>query len=86
MYKRQEGSFYHSEFDATIKWIKSAQTDELGQSILTPGEPEQLSKAKRERDGIPIDLETWSELLKAGESVGANPSVVNKLAGVGKLN
>ena len=83
--KLVDGNFYHSEFDETIKWIKSAQTDELEQSILTPGEPEQLSKAKRERDGIPIDLETWSELLKAGESVGANPSVVNKLAGIGKL-
>ena len=38
--------------------------------MLVPGEPEQITRAEREANGIPVDDATWEELLVAAESVG----------------
>lgn len=35
-----------------------------GKGVVIPGEPEWRSKASREAEGIPVDDETWEELLK----------------------
>jgi uncharacterized oxidoreductase len=38
--------------------------------ILMPGEPEWRSKARRERDGIPLPENTWARIGEAAASVG----------------
>jgi uncharacterized oxidoreductase len=38
--------------------------------ILMPGEPEWRTKARRERDGIPLPERTWARIGEAAESVG----------------
>jgi uncharacterized oxidoreductase len=40
------------------------------EEILVPGEPEWRSKARREREGIPLPERTWASLGEAAESVG----------------
>jgi hydroxycarboxylate dehydrogenase B len=43
-----------------------------GEAIMTPGEPERLSRAKRARSGVPLPDETWASIGAAARSVGVN--------------
>ncbi len=43
-----------------------------GEAILTPGEPERLSRAKRGKSGVPLPDETWASIVAAARSVGVN--------------
>ena len=38
--------------------------------VMMPGEPERLSRAQRERDGIPIPEETWKRIRELAEDLG----------------
>jgi uncharacterized oxidoreductase len=38
--------------------------------VKTPGEPERETKARRLRDGVPVDAVTWAEIVGAGVKVG----------------
>jgi uncharacterized oxidoreductase len=49
-----------SDFTA---WVKSSATVSDGGEILMPGEPEHRSKARRLKEGIPLDETTWSQLV-----------------------
>src|ERR1700760_1442425 len=43
-----------------------------GEAILTPGEPERLSRAQRAKSGLPLPDETWASIVAAARSVGVN--------------
>ena len=68
--KLVDNAFYAAELDATLKWVKASKPIDPDKPVLVPGEPEQLTKAEREANGIPIDDATWEEILAAAESVG----------------
>lgn len=63
--------------------------DSLRQSPVAPGfdkvriagEPEREWKAKREKEGIPVDQTTWNEILAAGEKLKVSRAALEKLAG-----
>ena len=38
--------------------------------IRTPGEPEREMRARRLRDGVPVDAVTWAEIVASGAKVG----------------
>jgi uncharacterized oxidoreductase len=38
--------------------------------VLVAGEPERISMSRRLADGIPIDGNTWGELLAAAKAAG----------------
>lgn len=40
--------------------------------VLLPGEPEHISRAKRGRDGIPVDPETLEQIIQTGVSFGVD--------------
>lgn len=65
-----DNDFYSAELDATLKWVKSSKPIDPDKPVLVPGEPEQITKAEREANGVPIDDNTWEEILAAGDSVG----------------
>lgn len=65
-----DNAFYTAELDATLKWVKSSKPIDPDKPVLVPGEPEQITRAEREANGIPVDDATWEELLVAAESVG----------------
>lgn len=57
------------EAEAFIDWVKSSpQAD--NQSIQVPGEFEQAQRTARLRDGIPIDANTWQQILAAAREAG----------------
>ena len=50
--------------------------------VLVPGDPERQTMAERRADGVPVDDETWREILASGESVGIQPDTLRNLAAV----
>jgi uncharacterized oxidoreductase len=51
--------------DLLFTLVKQALPMDGADGVLIPGEPEQQTRAKRERDGIAIDEKTWSDLREA---------------------
>jgi hydroxycarboxylate dehydrogenase B len=43
-----------------------------GESIMTPGEPERASRAKRVKSGVPLPDEAWALIVGSARSVGVN--------------
>jgi uncharacterized oxidoreductase len=43
-----------------------------GEAILTPGEPERASRAKRAQSGVPLSGEAWALIKATARSVGVN--------------
>ncbi|MCW8892447.1 MAG: Ldh family oxidoreductase [Deltaproteobacteria bacterium] len=70
----------HKEIDALTRYaLESPQAKDTDELIMLAGEPERLSLKRRQKDGIPIDLNTWQELLTAAESVSIDPAELNSL-------
>jgi uncharacterized oxidoreductase len=48
--------------------------------VRTPGEPERETRARRLRDGIPVDSVTWGEIVAAGAKVGVDAKRIESMA------
>ena len=57
-----------------LDWFRQAKTIP-GESILTPGEPERIARAKRGASGVPLPSGTWEAIVAAARSVGVNGDV-----------
>ena len=53
-----------------VEFIKSSRPAEPGGEVLMPGEPERRNRAERSAGGVPLDPNTWAQLLDAADSVG----------------
>ncbi|MDA3903306.1 MAG: malate/lactate/ureidoglycolate dehydrogenase [Desulfuromusa sp.] len=70
----------HAEVDAIANYaLESPQAADADNDIMLAGEPERLAMAIRLQDGIPIDPNTWQELLEAGKSVGIDSDILHSL-------
>ncbi len=50
--------------------------------VLLAGEPERLMRAQRLVQGLPVDATTWQQILDAAASVGLDPKVLHREAGL----
>jgi uncharacterized oxidoreductase len=50
--------------------------------VRLAGEPEREWRAKRNAEGIPVDANTWNEILAAAERLKVDPAKISRLAGV----
>ncbi len=50
-----------------VDYVKSSKLAEGFSEILIPGEPERRERERRERDGIPVDDETWRQIRETAE-------------------
>ncbi len=48
--------------------------------VRIAGDPERETRAKREKDGISVDANTWLEIHAAGAKVGVTAETVDRLA------
>jgi len=62
---------FDADMTRYLDWFQQAKTIP-GEAILTPGEPERLSRAKRAKSGVPLPDETWASIVAAARSVGVN--------------
>ncbi len=64
------GEFYATEMDATLAHVRASPPLDPAEPVLVPGDPERATWQARRRDGIPVDAETWRELVETAQSVG----------------
>ena len=55
---------------ATRAHVKSARPVSGVSEVLTPGEPERLSAARREAQGIEVDETSWGDIKAAALKLG----------------
>jgi LDH2 family malate/lactate/ureidoglycolate dehydrogenase len=63
------GDFY-AEIDDLLAYVKSAPTAPGVAAIMYPGEPEVMAQQQRAREGIPLDDETWQQLMTLAHDLG----------------
>lgn len=67
------------EARAFAEWVK-ASPPSRDAAVLLPGDPERASRARRSEEGIPIDANTWAELIAAGARLGLEEATLRELA------
>jgi hydroxycarboxylate dehydrogenase B len=64
------GSSFEQEALAFMDWLKQSPPADGFDAVRIAGEPEREARAKRERDGIVVDDQTWADIIAAGKKVG----------------
>jgi uncharacterized oxidoreductase len=63
-----------------IAWVKQSPPAPGADRVRIAGDPERETRAKREKDGIAVDANTWLEIQAAGAKVGVSAQVIDRLA------
>ncbi len=71
---------FQSETRQFLDWLRKGRTAPGADKVRIAGEPERETRAKRERDGVPVDDNTWKESLSAAAKVKLSASEIEKLA------
>jgi uncharacterized oxidoreductase len=71
---------FRNEARQFLDWLRKGRTAPGADKVRIAGEPEREMRAKRERDGVPVDDNTWKEILAAAAKVKLAASEVEKLA------
>ena len=66
----REMSDFQDDVNDLVEYVKSSRKQAGFDRILVPGEPEELTWTERERDGIPVDEETWRQISEVAERLG----------------
>jgi uncharacterized oxidoreductase len=56
--------------DAIAAFLREATPQDPAKPVLAPGDAERAMRERRARDGMPIDDETWAQIVSAAASVG----------------
>ena len=78
--KLAQGDSFVQESLAFLDWVKQSPALEDTEGVKIAGEPEQHTKAERLKSGIPVDENTWQEILSTASSLGVDASNVDLLA------
>ena len=73
---------FQTEIDAFTKWVQSGPVAEGFDKVRLAGEPEREWKAKRLKDGVPVDPTTWNDITTAAGKVGLSKPDLTKIAGL----
>lgn len=63
-----------------MDWLRKTPVAPGFDKVRVAGEPEREYRAKREKEGIPVDPTTWEEILAAGEKVRLRRQALQQLA------
>ncbi len=61
---------FMAEMDSLVEWVKSSRPAPGFDEVLVPGEVERREWQRRTPEGIPVDDETWRQILGAAGSTG----------------
>ena len=73
-----DAAAYREQVEASLAWIKASPPQPGVERVLVAGEPERASRAKRLAEGVPVDENTWREILGAAEKLGVEPQTLNR--------
>src|SRR4051812_5027790 len=71
---------FEREARAYLDWVRKSPPAPGFDRVRIAGEPERETRAKRSREGIPVDGETWREILAAAAKVKLAPERIEALA------
>ncbi|WP_431104341.1 malate/lactate/ureidoglycolate dehydrogenase [Roseateles noduli] len=74
---------FEREVLAFTDWTLASPPREGVDRVRLAGEPERESRARRLRDGVPIDATTWGQILVTARQLGVDPRAVARAAGTG---
>jgi uncharacterized oxidoreductase len=75
-----DGNTFAPYVDAFTDWVKESPAADPDVPVLVPGDPERRMRADRLAGGIPLDENTWGQIIAAGEHVGLERDVLTALA------
>jgi uncharacterized oxidoreductase len=58
--------------ESYLAFVRAAKPQDEGNPVLAPGDKERATRLLRERDGIPLDDETWSQIKAAAARFGVD--------------
>ncbi len=61
---------FEQEAAAFMEWLKESPPAQGFDAVRIAGDPEREARARREREGIQVDDQTWAEIVTAGKKVG----------------
>jgi uncharacterized oxidoreductase len=64
-----------------VDFFKSSRPAAAGGEVLTPGEPELRYRAKRLKEGVPLEDETWQALRKTALEAGLDERRIGEIVG-----
>jgi hydroxycarboxylate dehydrogenase B len=73
---------YEREMLTFVDWVTASPPRAGFDRVRIAGDPERESRARRMRDGVPVDLTSWQEILNAAQKLGVDPQRINAEAGV----
>ncbi len=76
-----DASALGAEIKRYAGYVTSSPPKDPSGAVLMPGDVEFNTREKRQRDGIPLDDATWSQVLGAGREVGLSDGEMSELAG-----
>lgn len=62
--------FFLDEVDAITAYVKASPPAPGVECVMVPGDPERKARAARSADGIPIDEQSWQQVVVAANKVG----------------
>jgi uncharacterized oxidoreductase len=77
-----DADVFAQEMQGFLDWVKASPPQDGTDRVRVAGEPEREMRAKRLAEGIPVDENTWNELLATATKLGRDPQELDRLAGV----
>jgi hydroxycarboxylate dehydrogenase B len=70
--------FFPDDVTRYVAYVKSARPATAGGEVLVPGEPEERTRAKRLKDGVPLPEDTWKAIAAAAEKIGLDAARIQR--------
>lgn len=74
------GDAFATETAEFLKFLRKSPAAPGFDKVRIAGEPEREMRAKREREGIPLDANTWEQIVAAGAKLKLGRALLDKLA------
>jgi uncharacterized oxidoreductase len=65
-----DAAAFRAEVENVAKWVRSSPPAPGTKAVMVAGDPERMTRARRLAEGIPVDAETWREIVESAASVG----------------
>jgi uncharacterized oxidoreductase len=71
---------FSSETREFLDWVRMSPPAPGFDRVRIAGEPERETRAQREKDGVPVDAATWTEIRAAAAKLKLDPDAMDRLA------
>ena len=76
-----DAAWFRNEVDAITAHMKGSPTAEGVDAVMVPGDPERKARAERGANGVPLDEETWRQIVEAAAKLGLGGGEIDRIIG-----